>query len=223
MTRPPLFAVPRADEALGPADATLMTTSRDAAVDASFTNGEGHFQQVWVPSDDGDDIILNPKVFFHNGTLVRGENITLSDIVSKNKTSTELASGRMLMSAAEGVLKNIKKALPALEALLDDQGNPKFSGWDMSRVYTKVLDDMHKKFTSSGDNDDGDDDDDDHAPVDNADVKPNVEPNNVGYGDVCGNGYRAKISQGTLPALLEPTANPADDNDDDDDASDVEV
>lgn len=38
---------------------------------------------------------------------------------------------------------------------------------------------------------------------------------------MCGNGYRAKISQGTLPALLEPTANLADD--DDDDASDVEV
>lgn len=112
--------------------------------------------------DDDGEYVLNPDIFRYQGEpLVRGKDITANMLRKKNLSSAELAFSRMLFASAQESLKNIRKALPVLLSFLDEHGNPLRSGWDFTRVWEAVLDDLHKQFTSP-----------DEDEIEELDVKP---------------------------------------------------
>ena len=69
-------------------------------------------------------------------------DITTLLLERKTFTSAELVTGRTLLDRSMSGLRNYKKAGSFVGKYLDENGSPKLSGWDMSNVWTKVLDDM---------------------------------------------------------------------------------
>ena len=115
-----------------------------------FCKGAGVFEHLWRPNADGD-MVFNETYSRSDAVLRQDVDISTSVMELKNFTSRELVSGRMLLHKARDTQKHVKKAASCVEKYIDENGNPKRSGWDSSRVLTQVLDDMYELLNSTED------------------------------------------------------------------------
>jgi hypothetical protein len=105
-----------------------------------FCNGEEYFEHFWEVRADHTQ--FNPIYSRSSTSLRQFVDVTALLLERKTFTSAELVTGRTLMERSMLGLRNYKKAGSLVGKYLDDNGSPKLSGWDMSKVWTKVLDDM---------------------------------------------------------------------------------
>ena len=89
-----------------------------------------------------DHTQFNPIYSRSSTSLRQFVDVTGLLLERKTFTSAELVIGRTLIDHSMLRLRNYKKAGSIVGKYLDDNGSPKFSGWDMTKVWTKVLDDM---------------------------------------------------------------------------------
>ena len=105
-----------------------------------FCNGEEYFEHLWEGRSDHTQ--FNPIYSRSSTTLRQFLDVTTLLLERKTFNSVELVTGRTLLDRSLIGLRNYKKAGSIIGKYLDENGSPKLSGWDMSKVWTKVLDDM---------------------------------------------------------------------------------
>ena len=92
--------------------------------------------------------VLDPTYTRTSAILRQGVDVTLQVLEKKNFTSFELVTGRMINERFKLGQKNFKKAGSCAEKYVDRHGHPKLSGWDQTKVLSKILDDMWELLKS---------------------------------------------------------------------------
>ena len=107
---------------------SYLANVEDVPAYVQFLNGANQYKDCWIvgTSAGGSNLHLEPELFNHKSqTIIANYNITKRQLATKDAKSGILVTGRALLDAAEGVIKQCKKIL----SLIHEHGRRYRRNW----------------------------------------------------------------------------------------------